>query len=400
VIRGTCGSFSRLSHRKPTIYDRTIMRCFSPKETYPGETRTAIIPATATRFIKLGLSVTLESGLGTSSSYPDADFQNTGANITPASSTDSAWDADLVLRVRRPSLEEVRRLKPGTIHISFLDPFQDKNLICALADAGVTALSMEMIPRTTLAQKMDALSSQANLAGYYAVIKSAERIDRILPMMMTAAGTLSPARVFIIGAGVAGLQAIATARRLGARVEAFDTRPVVEEQVRSLGAKFVKIDLGKTGQTAQGYAQELKPEQILLQQEGMKKICATSDIVITTAKLFGRPAPRVITSEMLAAMKPGSVVFDLAAETGGNVEGSQPDEEVRLENGVRIIGYSNPEGSLAHHASQMYASNLANLIEHFWDADANTLRIDLQDEIMQGCLITHGGKIVHPLFKS
>ena len=375
------------------------MRCFSPKETHPGETRVAIIPATAARFIKLGLPVEVEAGSGASSSHPDADYQKAGAGITTASPADSPWDADLVLRVRPPSIGEVRRLKPGTIHISFLDPFQEKDLIRALADAGVTTLSMEMIPRTTLAQKMDALSSQANLAGYYAVIKCAERIDRILPMMMTPAGTLSPARVFIIGAGVAGLQAIATARRLGARVEAFDTRPVVGEQVRSLGAKFVKIDLGKTGQTAQGYAQQLKPEQILLQQEGMKKICATSDIVITTAKIFGCTAPRVITSEMLAAMKPGSVVVDLAVESGGNVEGSRPDEEVRLENGVRIIGYSNPEGSLAHHASQMYASNLAHLIEHFWDADAKTLRIDLQDEIMQGCLITHGGGIVHPLFK-
>ena len=258
---------------------------------------------------------------------------------------------------------------------------------------------MEMIPRTTLAQKMDALSSQANLAGYFAVLKAAERLNRILPMMMTPAGTIAPSRVFVIGVGVAGLQAIATAKRLGARVEAFDTRPVVEEQVKSLGAKFVKIDLGDTGQTDQGYAKELTPEQIKMQQEGMAKICAQSDIVITTAKLFGRPAPKIVTEEMVAGMKFGSVIVDLAVESGGNVVGSKLDEEVEIEDGPRIIGIGALEDRVAVHSSQMFSANVYNFIEHFWNEESKEIARDLSDEIFGGCAITDGGAIVHERFK-
>ena len=223
-------------------------------------------------------------------------------------------------------------------------------------------------------------------------------LNKIPPLMMTPAGTITPSRVFIIGAGVAGLQAIATAKRLGARVEAFDTRPVVEEQVHSLGAKFVKIDLGETGQTKDGYAKELTPQQLVKQREGMKKVCAASDIVITTAQLFGRKAPVIVTKDMVAAMKPGSVIVDMAVESGGNVEGSTLDAEVEV-NGVRIIGLGNLPGHVAVHASQMYSSNLTNLLESYWDAEQKTFKLNPEDEIIKGCLITHGGQIVNETIK-
>ncbi len=298
-----------------------------------------------------------------------------------------------------PNAGEIKLLKKGSMHVSFLDPFNRGDLMAAFAAQGVTAVSLEMMPRTTLAQKMDALSSQANLAGYFAVIAAAERLSKILPMMMTPAGTISPARVFVIGVGVSGLQAIATAKRLGARVEAFDTRPVVEEQVKSLGAKFVKIDLGETGQTDQGYAKELTPEQLELQREGMAKVCAYSDIVITTAKLFGRKAPVIVTADMVAGMQRGSVIVDLAAEGGGNVEGTMLDEVVTTDNGVHIIGRRALEGCVPRDASLMYSSNLYSFVEHFWDEEGKEFKLDLEDELLKGCVMTHGGEIVHEKFK-
>jgi H+-translocating NAD(P) transhydrogenase subunit alpha len=256
-----------------------------------------------------------------------------------------------------------------------------------------------MIPRSTRAQKMDALSSQANLAGYVTVIQAAFHSPKIFPMMMTPAGTIAPARVFVIGAGVAGLQAIATAKRLGARVEAFDTRPVVAEQVQSLGAKFVQIDLGDTGQTDQGYAKELTPEQIELQKEGQKKVIAQSDVVVTTAQLFGRPAPRIVSAEMVRAMQPGSVVVDMAVETGGNVEGSRLDEIVDV-GGVKIIGQGNLPSEVARNASEMYSANLFSLIDEFWDSDARRLELDPNDDIVKNCVITRGGAIVNETIKN
>ncbi len=256
-----------------------------------------------------------------------------------------------------------------------------------------------MLPRTTVAQKMDVLSSQANLGGYMAVIQAAEEMDKILPMMTTPAGTIKPGRVFIIGVGVAGLQAIATARRLGARVEAFDTRPVVEDQVKSLGAKFVKIDLGETGQTKDGYATQLTPEQIRKQKEGMAKACAQADIVITTAQLFGRPAPRIVDAGMIAQMQPGSVIVDMAVETGGNVEGSEVDKVTEV-NGVKIIGFANLPGRVATTASQMYSSNLANFIDHFWDREAKQFNLNLEDELIKGSLMTYEGEIFSETYKS
>lgn len=374
------------------------MRVFVPSETLAQEKRVALIPASVQKLVDMGFEVVVESGAGEDSYYLDAEYKTAGAEFAE-NRTIELGRADLVLRVNKPSLEDVAAQKPGSWTISFLDPFNEPELIEQCAKSGVTAVSMEMIPRTTLAQKMDALSSQANLAGYFAVLKASERVNKALPMMMTPAGTISPSRVFVIGVGVAGLQAIATAKRLGARVDAFDTRPVVEEQVKSLGAKFVKINLGEVGQTAQGYAKELTPEQIKLQQAGMAKACAQSDIVITTAKLFGRPAPLIISEEMLAGMKHGSVVIDLAVETGGNVVGSKLDEEIVTQNGVRIIGLGKFECGVAANASQMYSANLYNFIEHFWDTDSRSMKDALDDEILSGCVITKGGEVVQERFK-
>ncbi|HYC70302.1 MAG TPA: NAD(P) transhydrogenase subunit alpha [Opitutaceae bacterium] len=373
------------------------MHCYVPAETTPGETRAALTPASAAVLTKLGLKVHAQSGLGRPAHYPDEAYRDAGVALVDDPGGALAA-ADLVLRVRKPALPEVARMKRGAWHLSFLDPFNERELLGAFAAAGVSAVSLEMIPRTTLAQKMDALSSQASLAGYAAVIEAAQRLQMALPMMMTPAGTILPARVFVIGAGVAGLQAIATAKRLGARVEAFDTRPVVEEQVRSLGAKFVKIDLGQTGQTAGGYAQALTPEQVARQQAGMAKIIAQSDIVITTAKVFGRRAPVLVTQAMVAGMRPGSVVVDLAVESGGNVEGSRAGEDVVSANRVTIVGHPCLEGTVAHHATQVLAANYAAWLTHFWDDKARALRADLADEILKGCLITHGGVVVHPQF--
>jgi NAD(P) transhydrogenase subunit alpha len=373
------------------------MEGFIPKAKNPRENRTALTPDSAEKLISMGLKLSAECGLGKRSGYPDKNYQDKGVNLTPDDSP--AGQADLVLGLDLPTTESISRFKPGSLFVGYLDPFFNLDLLKAFAEAKVSAISMEMIPRTTLAQKMDVLSSQMNIAGYFAVIKGAERLNKVLPMMMTPAGTISPCRVFVIGVGVAGLQAIATAKRLGARVEAFDTRPVVEEQVKSLGAKFVKIDLGETGQTDQGYAKALTPEQIELQRQGMAKICAQSDIVITTAKLFGRKAPTLVTKDMIDGMKPGSVIVDLAAAGGGNVEGTILNEDTVTDNGVIIVGNGSLEGEAPFHASQVYASNIAGLLEHFWDKENSTLNIDLEDEIMQGCLLTHGGEVIHPTFK-
>ena len=315
------------------------MRIGVPKETQAGERRAALVPLAVKKLVGLGLDVTVESGLGIAAGFSDANYSDAGATIA-ADAAAAVADAGVVLRVRKPDAAALAQLPAGAVHISFLDPFNERELIESLRAGNVTAISMEMIPRTTRAQKMDALSSQANLAGYVMVIQAAYHCPKIFPMMMTPAGTIAPGRVFVIGAGVAGLQAIATAKRLGARVEAFDTRPVVAEQVQSLGAKFVDIDLGETGQTEQGYARELTPEQLELQRQGQARVIAQSDVVITTAQLFGRPAPRIVSREMVEAMQPGSVVVDMAVDSGGNVEGSRPDEVVDI-NGVKVLGISN-----------------------------------------------------------
>jgi len=376
-----------------------MKRLFAPLEKNPSETRAALSPATVTKLCNLGLEVSVEKGIGLKSDYSDKEYVAAGAKVVADMSTGYA-EADIIARVRKPEPSELEGIKPGTLHISFLDPFNETELIGNLAKRNISAISMEMIPRSTLAQKMDALSSQANLAGYAAVTMATDRMTKILPMMMTPSGTISPARFFIIGVGVAGLQAIATAKRLGARVEAFDTRPVVEEQVKSLGAKFVKVDLGEMGQTDQGYAKELTPEQLEKQRQEMAKACARADVVITTAKLFGRKAPLILNNEVLDQMQPGSILIDLAVESGGNVEGSKVGEEVVTKNGVRIIGPENLEGYYPKDATLMLASNFYNLIEHFWDAEAKDFKYDSEDEILNGCLITKDGQIVHERFKN
>lgn len=364
-----------------------------PCERWPGEARVAIVPANVKKLVKLGLDVLVESEAGAKSGFTDDAFTDAGATVVKDRSAVLS-QSDLVLRVRQPDRDEVATLKSGCVHVSFLDPFNEKDLVQKLAAGGVTSICMEMIPRSTRAQKMDALSSQANLAGYVTVIQAAFHSRKILPMMMTPSGTIRPARVFVIGAGVAGLQAIATAKRLGARVDAFDTRPVVAEQVRSLGAKFVDIDLGEVGQTEQGYAKALTPEQIELQKAGQKQVIADSDIVITTAQLFGRPAPRIVTADMVAAMQPGSVIVDMATETGGNVDGSVLNEIVDV-GGVKIIGLGNLPSEVCRNASEMYSNNLTALIEEFWNDETKQLDLDPEDEIVQAAVITRGGEIVN-----
>jgi NAD(P) transhydrogenase subunit alpha len=373
------------------------MNIVIPRENHPDETRVALIPEHVARLAAAGATVSIESGLGNLLRIEDDAYTDAGATVVE-DRTALLQGADMVLRIRKPAPEEVELLKKGAIYVSLMDPFNEKELIDMFLSNGISAISMEMIPRITRAQKMDVLSSQANLAGYVAVIIAAERLHKIFPMMMTPAGTIAPARVFVIGAGVAGLQAIATAKRLGARVEAFDTRPVVEEQVKSLGARFVKIDLGETGQTRDGYARALTDEQLQKQRAGMAKICAASDVVITTAQLFGRKAPLIVTEDMIQGMQKGSVIVDLAVESGGNVAGSQPNQEVDR-GGVTIIGLANLPGKVAVHASQMYSSNLFNLVDEFWNTDQKRFELDFEDDIIKGCVITHEGQIVNEMIQ-
>ena len=368
-----------------------------PKETWSGELRTALVPQNAKKFIELGMSVVLESESGVPSGFTDSMYEEVGVKITQDRA--EVHGADILMRVRQPTSAELQLVKKEAVSISFLDPFNEKELVQDMAKREIRGISMEMVPRSTRAQKMDALSSQANLAGYVTVIQAAFHCPKIFPMMMTPAGTIAPGRVFIIGAGVAGLQAIATAKRLGARVEAFDTRPVVAEQVQSLGAKFLDIDLGEVGQTEQGYAKELTTEQLEIQREGQKQVISQSDVLITTAQVFGRPAPRIVGLDMIEAMKPGSVVVDMAVESGGNVEGSKLDEVAEV-GGVKIIGQGNLPSEVARNASEMYSNNLFNLVSEFWDEEQKTLVLDPEDEIIKSCLITRGGDVINETIKN
>ncbi len=370
-----------------------------PRETQAGEDRAPLIPDSVKKLVRAGAEVSIEAGTGKGAGYSDQEYIDAGATVA-TDRQQLLGSADMVLRLHKPTPDEVEQLKPGSIHVSFLDPFNERELVEKMAAHKVTAISMEMIPRITRSQKMDALSSQANLAGYVMVVKASDALDRILPMMMTPAGTLKPSRVFIIGAGVAGLQAIATAKRLGAKVTAFDTRDVVAEQVESLGGKFLKIDLGETGQTKDGYAVALTPEQMELQKQGQKAEIAESDIVITTAQLFGRKPPVIVAADAVAAMKPGSVIVDMAAENGGNVEGSKPGETVVTDNGVTIVGTGNWANEVPRDASQMYSSNLFNLVDEFWDSEAKNFDLNFENEIATGCVITHDGAVVNETIKN
>ena len=368
-----------------------------PKEANPEETRVAAVPQSIEKLVSLGGEVVVESGAGSASLFDDAEYEKAGARIEKDRDA-LLGAAEVVLRVEKPPRAEVRRLRSGCVHVSHLNPFAEKELVLELAERGVRTISMEMLPRTTRAQKMDALSSQASLAGYVAVLLAAARIPQVFPMMVTPAGTVQPARVFVIGAGVAGLQAIATAKRLGAVVEAFDTRAAVEEQVRSLGARFVKVSLGVAGEAAGGYARELGAEQLQAQRAAMARHCAGADVVITTAQVFGRKAPLLVTREMVSSMKRSSVVVDMAVESGGNVEGSEAGKE-RVVDGVTIIGYPSLARRVPAHASRMYASNLASLIAEYWVRERKTLELRAADDILSGCLITDGGAVVNRAIK-
>ncbi len=372
---------------------KKILLC---KETDPLETRTALIPDDVKKLTGMGYEIKAVRGTGIKSGFNDEAYEKAGA-VLVASNEEGYKGSEIVLRIMKP--ESIGGIEKNTLHLSYLDPFNEKELLNKMAAAGIQAVSLEMIPRTTLAQKMDVQSSQTSLAGYVAVVNAAARMPKILPMMVTPSGTINPARAFIIGVGVAGLQAIATAKRLGARVDAFDTRPVVEDQVKSLGASFVKIDLGEMGQTDQGYAKELTPEQIAKQQEAQAKVCERSDIVITTAKVFGRKAPRLIGKDVLARMKPGAVVVDMAVSTGGNVEGSKLFEEVVTDNGVIIMSGDLLERQVPYDASKMLSGNFTAFLTHFYNKETKELDVKLEDEIMKGCLLTQGGKIIHDRFK-
>ncbi|MBR3082777.1 MAG: NAD(P) transhydrogenase subunit alpha [Clostridiales bacterium] len=366
------------------------------KETLPAETRVALIPDDIKKLSGMGFEFTVVSGAGSKSGFDDAAYEAVGAKIVK-SEAEALDDAEIVVRILKP--ETAKGLKAGALHVSFLDPFNEKALLHEFAENNIQAVSLEMIPRTTLAQKMDVQSSQTSLAGYVAVLNAAARMPKILPMMVTPAGTINPARVFVIGVGVAGLQAIATAKRLGARVDAFDTRPVVEEQVKSLGANFVKIDLGEMGQTSQGYAKELTPEQIAKQQEAQAKVCEKSNIVITTAKVFGRKAPVLIKKDVLDRMQPGTIVVDMAVSTGGNVEGSDPTKEVITDNGVVILPGDELQRQVPWDASKMLSGNISAFLTHFYNKESKEFEVNLGDEIMKGCLLTKDGTIIHERFK-
>ena len=366
------------------------------KEMDPLETRVALIPDDIKKLTAMGFEFQVVSGAGLKSGFADDAYTAAGAKII--SKEEDGYDSsEIIVRIMKP--KTTKGMKKDTFHISYMDPFNEKDLLNEFAKNGLQAVSLEMIPRSTIAQKMDVQSSQTSLAGYVAVVNAAAKLPKILPMMVTPAGTINPARVFIIGVGVAGLQAIATAKRLGARVDAFDTRPVVEEQVKSLGASFVKIDLGEMGQTAQGYAKELTPEQIAKQKEAQAKVCERSNIVITTAKVFGRKAPRLIEKNVLDRMMPGSIVVDMAVSTGGNVEGSKLFENVVTENGVTIMSGDLLERQVPFDASKMFSGNITAFLTHFYNKDSKEFEVRMEDDIMKGCLLTQGGQIIHERFK-
>ncbi|QFU15433.1 Re/Si-specific NAD(P)(+) transhydrogenase subunit alpha [Microvirga thermotolerans] len=375
------------------------MRIAVLSETDRAEARVAATPETVKKYISLGADVCVQAGAGERAGISDAEFEAAGAAVAPGAA-EAAKDADIVLTVRRPEAAALSLFKPGAILVAIMDPYGQDVALKALADAGVAAFAMELMPRITRAQVMDVLSSQANLAGYRAVIDAAAEYGRAMPMMMTAAGTVPAARVFVMGAGVAGLQAIATARRLGAVVSATDVRPAAKEQVESLGAKFVAVEDEefRQAETAGGYAKEMSAEYRAKQAALVASHIAKQDIVITTALIPGRPAPRLVTREMVESMRPGSVVVDLAVERGGNVELAEPGRVV-THNGVKIVGHLNVPGRLAATASSLYARNLYAFVETLVDKAAKTLAVKWDDELVKATCLTRGGAIVHPAFQ-
>ncbi|MGH6896919.1 MAG: Re/Si-specific NAD(P)(+) transhydrogenase subunit alpha [Geminicoccaceae bacterium] len=375
------------------------MRIGVPKERRPGEARVAATPDTVKRLVGRGIDVLIETRAGAAARFVDQSFADAGATLVDDAPA-VYRDADVVLKVRRPlaegegGLDEMALLRPGQVLIGMLDPYHNPEQVAAYAEAGVIAFSLELLPRTTRAQSMDVLSSQANLAGYRAMIDGLAEFDRVMPMLMTAAGTVPPAKVFIIGAGVAGLQAIATARRLGAVVSATDIRPAAKEEIESLGARFVGV-VKADATTAGGYARELSEEDRKQQAEMVAQHIKGQDLVITTAQIPGRPAPRLVSRAMVESMRPGAVLVDLAVESGGNVEGSEVDEVVDI-GGVKIVGHANLPARLAPATSSLYARNLLNFVDLLIDGDRGALVINEDDDLIKGALITRDGKVVHP----
>ena len=375
-----------------------MAKVFIPRERRPGETRVAATPETVKRMLKQGLEVVVEREAGVASLFSDAEFEAAGARLVddPAESWESA---DVVLKVTPPGQfpglpgHEAEGLKPGAVLLGFLAPYRNLDMVRTLAAGNVTSFALELVPRVTRAQPMDALSSQASIGGYKAVLLAAWRLPKYLPLLMTAAGTIKPARVVVMGAGVAGLQAIATAKRLGAVVEVSDVRPAVKEQVESLGGKFIELPLAESGEGQGGYAREMGEDFLRRQREIVQRHLAAADVVITTALVPGKPAPRLVTAEMVRAMRPGSVIVDLAVEQGGNCELSRADAEV-VENGVLILGPSNLPAAMPHDASLLYARNLLSLLQLVVDKEGKVAP-DLGDEILAGAVLTHGGKVLH-----
>jgi NAD(P) transhydrogenase subunit alpha len=376
-----------------------VMIIAIPKERRAGETRVAATPETVKKLRGLGLDVVVESGAGAAARISDADYETAGARIA-RSESEALGSADIVLKVRGPAADEIGLFKRGAILAALLAPATERDTIARLAEAGVTAFAMEFLPRISRAQTMDVLSSQANLAGYKAVIDAAAQFGRAMPMMMTAAGTVAPARVLVMGAGVAGLQAIATARRLGAIVSATDVRPATKEQVESLGATFVAVmdEEFKQAQTAAGYAKEMSKEYQAKQQALIAETIKKQDIVITTALIPGRKAPVLVTEEMVKTMRPGSVIVDLAAEQGGNCPLTVANQVIEA-NGVTIMGYTNLPGRLAVDTSNLYARNLFNFVSLFVDKKTGALALNWDDEIIKGAGVTRDGAVVHPALK-
>ncbi len=374
-----------------------MVKIFIPRERRLGETRVAATPETVRRMIKLGLDVAVEQGAGAASLFHDAEFEAAGAHLVADPS--EAWEsADVVLKVTPPGVfaglpgHEAEGLKPGAVLISFLAPHRNLDMVRTLAEGNVTAFALESIPRVTRAQSMDALSSQASIAGYKAVLLAAWRLPKYFPLLMTAAGTIKPSRVVVMGAGVAGLQAIATAKRLGAVVEVSDIRPAVKEQVESLGGRFIELPQAESGEGQGGYAREMGEDFLRRQREIVQRHLSQADAVITTALVPGRPAPRLVTAEMVHAMRAGSIIVDLAVEQGGNCELSQPDREV-VENGVLILGPSNLAATMPHDASLLFARNTYALLQLLLDKEGK-LAINLEDEVIAGALLTHAGQVV------
>jgi H+-translocating NAD(P) transhydrogenase subunit alpha len=367
------------------------------RERADGETRVAATPETVTKLIGLGASVSIEKGAGALARFPDAEYEKAGATL--GSAADVVKDADILLTIRRPQVEVLIGAKAGALVIGSMDPYGSEGEIESLGKAGFTVVAMEFMPRITRAQVMDILSSQANLAGYQAVLDAAVAFDRAMPMMMTAAGTVRPAKAFVMGAGVAGLQAIATAKRLGAVVSATDVRAAAGEQVESLGAKFIMTDALKDASGTGGYARELTADEKAAQAALTATHIAKQDIVITTALIPGRPAPKLVTAAMVESMQPGSVIVDLAAERGGNVELTKPDQVVTTANGVTIIGYKNVPARLATSASQLFARNLFAFVETMFDKKTKAFAVNWDDELVKATVLTKDGAIVHPNIK-